>query len=524
MLIDLQDAGAPIEARASVCVIGSGAVGLSVAAYLVRRGVDVVLLEGGGPSVKPATQEDLETEVAGQAYRDATLGRYKALGGTTNFWGGQVYPFDAHILSPRPQVSDATWPVTHDELAPWYDAAFDLLGLGAVARDDDAVLARRASGRAAVPDDLQMLLTRWVPVRNVARLFRDEVDRSPLLTCFVHANVTGIACEGSRARHVVARTAKGKTLTVTADQVVLAAGVVDSVRLLLHPAPDGAAQPWSGNDWIGRGFCDHVDSIAADVTVLDHGRFHDLFDSLYDRGLRYYPKLRMAPDVQRREGLIDGSVQFLYDTDFAEHLDNLKLLLRSLSEGRRPAGLLRLPAHLFAVSRIVVPLSLRYLLHRRSFKPRDARVRMVIYGEQQPLRDSRVTLADRTDALGMRRARVDWRIGGAELPSYRRLALAMKDWLEGEGIARVDVKPDLIALDRRYLDTAVDAIHQMGGLRMAASADAGVADPDCRVWGTDNLHIASAGLFPTTGFPNPTFTAIALGLRLADRIAGARGR
>jgi choline dehydrogenase-like flavoprotein len=54
---------------------------------------------------------------------------------------------------------------------------------------------------------------------------------------------------------------------------------------------------------------------------------------------------------------------------------------------------------------------------------------------------------------------------------------------------------------------------------MGISAADGVVDPDCRVHGTANLHIASAAVFPSSSFANPTFTAMALALRLADRIA-----
>lgn len=63
--------------------------------------------------------------------------------------------------------------------------------------------------------------------------------------------------------------------------------------------------------------------------------------------------------------------------------------------------------------------------------------------------------------------------------------------------------------------------------RMAESRADGVVDRNLRVFGTSNLHVAGAAVYPTTGQANPTFTAIALGLRLAEAICseglGARG-
>ena len=56
---------------------------------------------------------------------------------------------------------------------------------------------------------------------------------------------------------------------------------------------------------------------------------------------------------------------------------------------------------------------------------------------------------------------------------------------------------------------------------MARSADEGVVDTDSRVFGTTNLYVAGASVFPTGGMANPTLTLIALPLRLADHLARA---
>ena len=42
---------------------------------------------------------------------------------------------------------------------------------------------------------------------------------------------------------------------------------------------------------------------------------------------------------------------------------------------------------------------------------------------------------------------------------------------------------------------------------------------DARVFGTDNVYVAGASVFPTGGMANPTLTLIALSLRLAEHLA-----
>ncbi len=64
-----------------------------------------------------------------------------------------------------------------------------------------------------------------------------------------------------------------------------------------------------------------------------------------------------------------------------------------------------------------------------------------------------------------------------------------------------------------------DTYHMMGGLRMGVDPASSVVDPNLKVHGLSNLHIASCAVFPAGGSSNPTFTLIALTLRLADQLA-----
>lgn len=61
--------------------------------------------------------------------------------------------------------------------------------------------------------------------------------------------------------------------------------------------------------------------------------------------------------------------------------------------------------------------------------------------------------------------------------------------------------------------------HPAGTCRMATDSAAGVVDPDCRVFGTENLYVAGSAVFPTSGSGNPTLTLVALALRLAEHLA-----
>jgi choline dehydrogenase-like flavoprotein len=60
--------------------------------------------------------------------------------------------------------------------------------------------------------------------------------------------------------------------------------------------------------------------------------------------------------------------------------------------------------------------------------------------------------------------------------------------------------------------------HHMGTMRMSADPQHGVVNEDCRVHSVENLYVAGSSVFTTGGYANPTFTLVALALRLADTL------
>jgi choline dehydrogenase-like flavoprotein len=58
----------------------------------------------------------------------------------------------------------------------------------------------------------------------------------------------------------------------------------------------------------------------------------------------------------------------------------------------------------------------------------------------------------------------------------------------------------------------------MGGTAMGVDPRSSVVDPDLRMHGVANLSVASCATYPSGGSSNPTFTLMALTLRLAERL------
>jgi choline dehydrogenase-like flavoprotein len=130
---------------------------------------------------------------------------------------------------------------------------------------------------------------------------------------------------------------------------------------------------------------------------------------------------------------------------------------------------------------------------------------------------SRVYLGDETDALGQRRIVVDWRLTDLDLIGLRRGLAIVGEAFAAAGLGRMAVSEAVRDADPGTLPCS-EAWHHVGTTRMSEDPRAGVVDRDCRVHGVGNLYVAGSSVFPTTGIVNPTFTIVALALRLADRL------
>jgi choline dehydrogenase-like flavoprotein len=163
----------------------------------------------------------------------------------------------------------------------------------------------------------------------------------------------------------------------------------------------------------------------------------------------------------------------------------------------------------------------RYVVERRAFNPDDLGMRLLCFVEQPAREDSRVTLGQNVDAFGMRRAALHWVLGAAELQAAGHFASSVQDAFRACGLAEVRIEPALAAQDAGFLDRGWDNFHHMGTARMAEGPRDGVVDRNLAMFGAANGYICGCAVFPNGGFSNPTHTAIALAVRLAEHLAQA---
>jgi choline dehydrogenase-like flavoprotein len=525
MLTDLADVRDSLVRETEICVIGSGAAGLTVARRLLLKGHTVTLLESGGKDYEAATAELNAGENVGEDYYPLDHARLRFFGGTTAIWGGRCAEFDPIDLETRPWVPQSGWPLTYAELRAYYDEAWSAFGHGAGSAGADGL---RAAG-IPVPrfDPAKLVAPVWRFDKRFDRFSfpncRDLVDH-PRCEVVLHATVTVLTptSSGTGLGKVVARSHAGAMLEVHAKACVLAAGGIENARLLLASGIGNE----HGN--VGRYFMEHPH--ARGGRIVD-GKAWPLLKAFARRhrlaGGDVAALIAPAAPLQKEQGILNTSLTIVArQPQRAAQFWGMRAY-SALKHDIAPtkAGRTLWMATKRAATwaqRTVDPLR-PWLLHKAG----RLDLALLVRGEQAPNPASRVTLGEERDALGMPKARLDWRLSELDVRSVEVLVQTLGEELARLGLGKVEPAAWLAEpaggwrTDPLVSAHPIGGYHHMGTTRMADDPRHGVTDGQTRVHGIGNLYVAGSSLFPTSGWANPTLTIVALALRTADIVSGS---
>lgn len=506
-----------------VLVVGAGAVGIVLSVALARAGRRVLVIEAG-PAEPPLDYRRRNAGPnSGLRHDGLTEGRLKALGGTTRIWGGQLAAFGPCDLAATYSGKPA-WPLDWETLHPYLERALDALDVPQQIRNPADVRRRAGIEPFELGPDFEWTVNTWLPVADFTRLFGAELDGLAGLTVVTELEVVGL--EFAPSGHVSAvrtRSATGREIDIIAPQVVLAAGTMEIARLLLRAAAASPSCPFADNPNIGRAFIDHLHAIVGRVWPSELRTLRRSVENFRVDGHKLSLKLRAADRFIARDSLVNCVATFNAAGSVRESLAKLSDLMRRLvakGAGRPRAG--PIIADAARSLAILAPVLWSYVVRRRSYSAFSRGVFLGLEIEQIPCARSRLYLdpgrPPAEAAIG-----IHWELDGRELDSAARFAERLAAAFEAHGLGRIELDPRLVERNPAMLDEFHDAYHHMGGARMGRTPEEGVVDRDLRVFGCPNLSVAGAAVFPTGSFANPTLTAIALALRLADRLAGTQG-
>jgi choline dehydrogenase-like flavoprotein len=514
VIVDGRTLPSGAEIEADVCIVGAGPSGVALAGELLGSGIRVCVLENGGTRESWRTQFLLGGESVGYPYPRLVVSAVSAFGGSSHRWGPYWHarPLDAIDFEAREAISHSGWPFARDHLVPYYERAERYFGLSpfdyqATTRDTDASRRLPVRPDRLVTDELQ----------HGDIVYAREYDRlaaAPDVKVVLRAHVAELIGDvrvSGRIGGVRALTAPGRSVSVNARLTVLAAGGIGNARLLLLGNADHPSGIGNQHDLVGRYFMEHP-ALRSGVVVPTDPRLlrrSDLFAAFGQAGVSAVPIFALSEELLREKGLQNTYFMLepkprAYAAAGVRAVLTLHAAIRTQPLTRKfPGRVARAVAAAPAVARV---------LRARGAEPDLFLV--TIQAEQAPNPQSRVTLSEKRNRLGIRNARLDWRILASDTVSIRRAQEFLAAELETAKLGRMH---DLLG-DERPSALIGGLYHHLGTTRMHADPHHGVVDPSCRVHGVSDLYVTGGSVFPTSGAANPTLTIVALALRLADEV------
>lgn len=535
MFIDTRQVSDGKALIATVCIIGGGVAGITLARELEKQGIDTCLLESGGLEPDQQTRDLYRGEATGLNYQFADGCRARFLGGSSNCWGGWSRPLDPWDFEQRDWVPYSGWPFGLAHLEPFYHRAHEVLRLGPL--NFDPAYWERSIGRHDVrriplaTGHVRDTVSQFSPPVRFGRHYRRELQHARYVRVFLYANVTQIVADPlcTRIRQVRVQTLTGKRMTVAARLFVLACGGIENARLLLASNQVATAGLGNQNDLVGRFFMDHPRLLSGDVIFHEKWSGNKLYDIKYNymntavsaHGTHIAAQLALTSETLEKERLLNARICFCseFPGEGSRGAQALFRCKQALLSKDQPGWRLRDDVMTMTKD----PVNTLAYGFTRLFHPRALikKISFQVIIEPAPDPDSCVRLSlTRRDALGMPRVEVDWRLDRLVRRTGDRSLALIADELRQSGVASVSLWPSMEHHGWPATMEPEGTWHHMGTTRMHLDEKRGVVDANSKVHGLANLYIAGSSVFPTAGANFPTITITALALRLAEHLAG----
>jgi choline dehydrogenase-like flavoprotein len=472
--------------QTDVCVVGCGPAGITVAHELVQSGNRVAIVESGRMTPDPFAQAQLKGTAVGPVIKGfrhyLSTSRVAGVFGSASRWGGYCTPLTPIDFESRDWVPQTGWPITAATLKPFEDRAANALGISAfesavqpLPESCDDSIGRLVSHAYHYPPNLYALRDRLLAL----------VDH-PAFRLKLGLTAMDFAASSGQVQWMRALGVDGEELYVEAEVFILAAGGIENAHILLLNSGERKANLANNRSVIGQYFQEHFHVLAGRVRIPNARAWAD-YIRIAPNPSAGHMTLRTVvinDEVQRKEQLLNASIE----------ISAKALSLHDVETAIDSGG----------------PIEC------------DIFVR----SEQAPNPQSRVILGDSLDQLGRQRVDLRWQTCAQDWDSIVKSVDIVVSEMERKWNAQSKIMIDR-AWPWPWAPLPPSPVpwhwhtwgnHHMGTTRMSSGDASGVVDSDCQVHGASNLFVAGSSIFPNSGFANPTFTIVALSIRLAEHL------
>lgn len=504
--------------ESDILIVGSGPAGISLALEFNGTNQNVILLESGGTQPLPEYETLNTGKNTGPLFLDLSNSRKRCFGGASKIWAGVCRPLDTRDFSKRDYLPLSGWPITKEELDPYYKKSATLLEIDGSILESEGWDKKFESGinfpfDKSKDSNVKGKLLQQVPLKNrdFGQRFEPTFAESKNIKVLMHGTLTNLELSASNnsVNAVEVSCLSGKKVFIRAKKIVLACGALENPRILLLANKSKNLGLGNGGKNVGRYFMSHpgFSSVSQLLKQDDHACNEKASSNLdlYRKTFEFRENFNSQKSLLGHNFVVEQANKsyLTYLRNIRDRWNSRKLNFKNLS---------------------AIPVDFPYAsaandLYCKAQKKDSYHLTWSggVSIEQAPNPSSRVTLSDEKDIFGQNKINFHWdKISDIEKQTVHNVVRHMALELGRLGLGRLRIENRL--KDESVFEVSDSINHQMGTTRMAHTAQHGVVDKNCKVFGIQNLYVAGGSVFATSGSVNPTFTVIALALRLADHL------
>jgi choline dehydrogenase-like flavoprotein len=369
-----------------ICIIGAGALGISIALEFVNTNVRVLLLESGGLKPENDTRALYDSEIVGISHNGTHSGRTRIFGGTTTLWGGQALRLAPIDFMNRPWVEHSGWDISFAEIESYYQRAEAILKLDTLSYEQAPWQVFSLTPPAYDRSIFLPYFSKWSPQPNFALAYGSAIRRSSNITTLLHANVVQIVSnqDESTVEHVEIKSLAGKSTRVQAKHYIICAGGIETARLMLasnHINPKGIGNQY---DLVGRFFQDHVSVQCGEILPNKRADFQNIYDQFYINQVKYFHKITASEAFQTQKEILNIAAHVYFEFPNDHGIVIAKKMFRDIKNRTVDPLWLKEMGYVLKDSDDVIRALQRYFWAKRSFSPKRGAVKLEAHVEQAP--------------------------------------------------------------------------------------------------------------------------------------------
>lgn len=544
-----------IQKDFDVCVIGAGPAGLAAALTLAKKGVTVVIIERGLDQDKELKEDLVEAfQRTKNTHSSMTDAVDIGLGGTSKIWGGRCVPFDEYDFTMRSFAPGTNWPLSYQDIKPYILKAAKFLSI-----ENDCFHVNTCKNLNSKDSNLSELfnehpefsaqsLERWSQENNVWKSHKQKIISEPNISI-----LSGYICvaleqpeetQQIKSINIIQTTQPKNLYKINAKHFIIAGGGIESTRLVLNSLHDKNGIRPKGKAFIGKNYMGHPSGKIAKI-IFNGDANKTIYN--FERDDKTYIRRRISfnkeyllkhkllntvfwldnpslADPSHKNGVLSAAFLALKTPILSSVLapkairDRLTHNIKKISKAAHFKNILFSPISTlnFIISFVYKKYFAKIKIPGFFIESKINTYALHFHAEQIPNLNNSITLSNEKNVFGLNKIKINLNWNEKDITSVLEAHECLDKLLQKYGIGHLEYLYPKDEITAQITKESIDGFHQIGTLKMGKNYNEGATDSLGKLYGIDNLFIASSAVFPSSGQANPTLLIVALAIRQAE--------